>query len=63
MKEISCRTCGEIFNPDLEPMMCPHNLFPQKCKKHNRFHCGNLECNKGTQVFHLVSNRKKENAK
>lgn len=59
MKEISCRECGEIFNPDTEPMMCPHEEFPKKCKKHNRFHCGNSECQNQNEIT-LLSNRREE---
>lgn len=45
-KLISCSEhgCNILYNPDIQPMMCPHNKFPQKCNKHKRFNCGNLEC-------------------
>lgn len=58
----SCKIvgCGKVFDFDTQPICCPHEKFPEKCKKHNRFNCDNLEC-KGYQAnLTLISEKRKE---
>lgn len=42
--KIACVICNQTFDFDTEPVICPHKAFPEKCKKHSRTNCGNLEC-------------------
>lgn len=41
----ACSKCHSNFDNLKEQSSCPHKAFPKSCSKHNRFNCGNPECN------------------
>lgn len=41
---ITCRFCHKQVNIMKFSTTCPHREHPAMCKKHNRFHCANFEC-------------------
>lgn len=41
-----CASCQSQFDNLKQQSLCPHREFPKMCRLHERFHCGNFECNK-----------------
>lgn len=41
---VACRGCQQQINIIKFSIVCPHREYPKMCRKHNRFHCGNREC-------------------
>lgn len=42
---IACRNCQQQINIMKFSTTCPHREHPKQCRLHNRYLCGNLECN------------------